>query len=326
MTSHPKLTTGLAILATSLWGYLAIPFVKAQLEPLTGARETSATQAPKAQPEPATPAGEGKPTAKGSASWSLQPIRARLQEHRTVQAELKQQVSIGTRQFQASGTYLQASNLRVRIELEYEFRTYPAHLLEVCDGQVLWSRKTVGKEESFTRRDVQEILNAPPRPGENTEVRALLAELGMGGLPALLAGLERNMNFTPPEEKQINGHPFLILTGSWKPAWLKQFRGKSRRDVEVPDYLPDQVRLYLDKGTLFPRRIQYLKFNPDSGNREPMLTLSFLNVVLNGGIEPGEFEFVPPDGVIPTDTTQKYIPKPPSGAKKTPEGDTPPKR
>jgi outer membrane lipoprotein-sorting protein len=66
-------------------------------------------------------------------------------------------------------------------------------------------------------------------------------------------------------------------------------------------------RIYLDRETGFPHRILYLKKVPGRDVQRPMLTLDFLDVVLNEPINKSEFEYEPPAGVTPVEQTKAFV-------------------
>ena len=79
----------------------------------------------------------------------LQRARYRIHGYRSVKANLIETVVIGDRKFRANGTYLQGRDLQLKMSLKLrlgkdgEFR---ASMLQVCDGQVLWTSHTSGRE------------------------------------------------------------------------------------------------------------------------------------------------------------------------------------
>jgi len=204
------------------------------------------------------------------------------------------------------GQYVQGQDLQLRLAFQVQVGKTSGALLEVCDGQVLSTRLTIGDDVRITRRDVREILNAAV--AGNVPESMLKAELGLGGLSGLLASLESNMDFEAAETETIASTQFLVIEGKWNSAFLKRWQSKST-DVSpprLPDYVPDRVRVYFD-GNDFPRRILYLKQPKDSKIFRPMVTLDFNNVVLNAPVSEDRFHFVAPDGVYPEDVTKQYL-------------------
>ena len=130
-------------------------------------------------------------------------------------------------------------------------------------------------------------------------------ELGLGGLTALLASLERTMVFDAMKQESNEGRNRTILQGHWKKEIAQRFP-KEKNDV-LPVYVPDFVRLYVNTETLFPERIIYLKKQPEKKTLKSLVSLDFQNVVLDGTVDENEFVFEIPKDVIPEDITKVYL-------------------
>jgi hypothetical protein len=237
---------------------------------------------------------------------------------RSIKARVRERVTIGDRTFRIDGTYLQGSGSDLR--LKWEFKVVPEAMqdglagsfLEVCDGTILWTRHQIGKEPRITRRDVRQILNASKSGGGPNP---LAVELGLGGLPALLASLERSMKFDAVSQQKINGKKFTVLAGSWNEAVLRGYKNLLGQQ-SLLDHIPDTVRIYLEPEILFPRRIAYLKQRTPHDDIEALVELDFLDIVINARVDEREFDFVPPNGVRPVDVTNEYLQQlRPAGAK-----------
>jgi len=226
---------------------------------------------------------------------------------RSIRARLVERVTIGDRSFKAEGTYLQGADFKIRLEFTVSIGSGKAKaegsLLEVCDGTILWTRHAIGKQPRITRRDVRQILNAAR---SNNAETILTVELGLGGLPALLASLEKSMVFTVQRDEQINGKQFTMIEGRWNDQYLERYRKISKSD-HLPDHIPDAVRIYLEPEVLFPRRIAYLKRAPKRDELRNMVELDLVDIVLNAPVDDHEFDFVPPDGAFTVDITNAYL-------------------
>ena len=237
----------------------------------------------------------------------LQQSRTALGERRSIRAQIRETVTIGDRKFTAAGTYLQGSGLKLRLEFNVKTGQTEGSVLEVCDGQVLWSSHSVGKEERVSRRDVDKILKAATQ-SRNLPQGRLLAELGLGGLRGLLAALERSMDFEYYEDEALAGKPIVIVQGTWnRTARRRWTRAQARPDTPLPIYIPDSVRIYFHRATLFPQRIVYRKVQSPRKFDRPMLTLQFDNVVFDSPVNEQDFTFVTPPNVIEDDLTDFYL-------------------
>jgi hypothetical protein len=181
-------------------------------------------------------------------------------------------------------------------------------LLEVCDGERLWSVTELPGVKRVTRRDVRQILAAAENAKARPE-RAATVDLALGGLPALLASLQRSMQFDALKEETIDGRAFSVVQARWKPEFARQLG--SNAQGALPVHIPDLARIYFASDTAFPERLLYLKKVEDSQNERktyrPLLDLQFRNVVLDAPLPDKLFEFTPPDGVEPEDVTRQYV-------------------
>ncbi|WP_417391604.1 LolA family protein [Gimesia sp.] len=239
----------------------------------------------------------------------LKKAREKLLSYSSIRTQITEKVEIGPKPFVITGNYLQGKDLKLRLEFQVQSQTAEGKpvgtLLEICDGQVLWTEHTIKGNSRVTRRDVQAILNqAELNPQAQSNM--LVAELGLGGLPGLLASIQKNMNFVSVSERTISGKTLTVLNGVWKDEFLAQWKGGDpAAPVELPAYVPDAVRIYLDQESLFPRRIVYLKKTKDS--LQSIVTLDFSKVILDSPISETEFAYEPPDGVFPVDITKQYL-------------------
>lgn len=267
--------------------------------------DSDSTSAPQS-PQPASPAAADEQEA--ASRQYLAQARDRLAAYRSIHADLRETVSIGARPFKAVGSYLQGRDGKLRVEFQVTIGdSLQGTLLQVCNGQLLWTRWNIGEESQITRRDIQEIQRALQQ-GPNFANAQLLSDLGLGGIKALLASIEENMQLDAAKEIEIDGTPFIVIHGTWNPELLEQM-GIPRDAAEepLPGYLPDSVRIYLQKDNLFPRRIMYLKRHPTEELVRPLVTLDFVNIQLNPTVDEADFEYEPPDDVPQIDDTKEFI-------------------
>ena len=272
----------------------------------------------------------------------LRQARARLDEHTTIQARLLETVAFGHRRFRALGQYVQGPNGQLRVSLEFvpqdadqseaasgqdqqsndssgtssqrrtaakrrkKRRDDRSMMLQVSDGQILWTLWQTGDEPHVTRRDIQEIVRAA-EGNERIPDHQLLASLGVGGIKALLAALQESIQFTAAAETTVDDEPFVVIQGKWNERNRALLARGQDSERPLPAYVPDYVRIYLDRDTLFPRRLLYLKRHPTEKKVRPLVSLDLSEIVLNGDVDPKLFRFVAPDGVKPEDETQQYI-------------------
>ncbi|MBM3968827.1 MAG: hypothetical protein FJ302_03045 [Planctomycetes bacterium] len=300
MKSLPKSTAAVTAMAlVVLW--LKSPEVWGQRAP--GLEQKPTKNLPLKSPSPlmADAPGPESPEAKGA----LDQARQRLLSYQSIQAKLVETVALANRRFIVNGSYLQAGggDLRLRLEFQVKVGDTEGSILEVCDGQVLWTRHKVGGDTRISRRDVRQILQAAADNGLSDNL--ITVELGFGGLPGLLASIGKSIQFDQYKEDTADGRKLIVIEGGWKLEMLKFWQGDKFHEP-LPDYVPARIRLYLDGESLFPRRILYLRRNADNQLR-PKVSLDFSEIETDTVIPPTKFKFVPPEGVFPEDLTPQFL-------------------
>jgi len=220
-------------------------------------RQTDPTPTPtRACPTGPSPTG----TQRGRRPRTLRTAREKLTAPgvRSIKSRIIERVSIGGRRFRLEGSYIQGSDLRLKLELkvlpEAAEQGVEGSFLEVCDGNDL-----VGPVPDRHPN----AGHAPRRPPNSQclqnggRANLLAVELGLGGLPALLASLERSMKFDALSQEEVNGKKFTVIAGAWTDAVREEF--KASIGGLKTSHIPDAVRIYLEPEILFPRRIDFLK-------------------------------------------------------------------
>lgn len=285
-----------------------------------------------ARPKP--PTGDHKPVEARKPGESdpaalavLKQAREGLEDYRPIRADLTETIAMAGRKIKAKGKYFEGKDYKLRLEFSLSIgdtkNSMRGSLLQVCDGRVLWTELTVGKKNSkqggqirkkprirITRRDVREILAATEENGV-IEPHVLEAELGLGGLQALLASFEKKMVFGPVKQEKIGDVSFVVIQGAWNEEFLNAFQPPNQNSpagqTRLPNHVPDFVRIHFDRKKLFPRKIQYFKKHSTREFYLPVVTLKFVNVVLNARVEKGDFDYAPPEGVFDVnDITKQY--------------------
>ena len=280
--------------------------------------------------------------AKKSPLAELRSARERMLRVRSLSAKVVERVEVLDKTFKAEGRYLQTGlqdgDWKMRFELTVKIGNASGSMLEVCDGEVLWTRSEVqfGRSQEqadegkpvdnnlfITRCNVNKVMNALKKLGDKTAEAAAVTSLGLGGMPALLASLEQSMKFTAVKEGNLRDLPMVIVEGTWNDSFLQRLRGAgggAQPSTVLPPSAPDSVRVYLDRTTGFPHRILFLKNMLGRDVQKPMLTLDFLDVKVNEPINDAEFEYIPPPKTAPIERTSMLIEQiNPEGAKKSGE-------
>jgi hypothetical protein len=311
MKSHPILTAIFAAI-------VAIDGITGPWAICAGeTKQTSAPNPPQTAPMPPQAAAKPNSPAVGDPLKTLHMAREKLTASgvRSIRSRIIQRVAIGDRRFRLEGTYVQGTDLRLKLELKIQPEAaedgIDGSFLEVCDGTILWTRHQFGSQTRVTRRDVRQILNASKAAGETN---LLAVELGLGGLPALLASLERSMKFDSVAQDEVNGKKFTVIAGTWNEATLQVL--KSTTGNRPSSHIPDSVRIYFEPVILFPRRIDFLRKHKGSDETEVLVELDFMDIVINGPLDDHQFEFAPPNGIRTIDVTNDYLQQLKGGAAK----------
>ncbi len=239
------------------------------------------------------------------AKTALDQARQRLLRYESIKAKLVETVALSNRRFTINGSYLQGrgADLKLRLEFQVKLGDTEGSVLEVCDGQVLWTRHHIGEDVRITRRDVGQILKAAAENGYTDNL--VTVDLGFGGLPGLFASIEQSMQFDQFKEDTADGHKLIVIEGGWRANMLKLWQGNNP-NAPLPDYVPARIRIYFDSQSLFPRRILYLAHGAEQRLR-PMVSLDFSDIETDVAIPAAKFKFVPPDGVFPDDLTPRFL-------------------
>eukprot|EP00913_Durusdinium_trenchii_P023303 g21881.t1 len=237
----------------------------------------------------------------------LRRSRATHRQLKSFRADMRQKTTIGSRSFSATGRYLQGEGNKMRLELDLKLDSgvlvTKGKLLQTCDGNVLKTLRTVGKNSRLTRRDIKQILGVAASRGQGVH-GTLVTELGLGGIPAMLASLERSMIFESYQVEKSKGQKIYKLEGTWNPAFRKHLVGLSADRQSIPEFVPDRVRVYLDAGYIL-RAIEYLKHDAEGKTHQPMITMKFENFKRTSNIPDKEFTFETPKEVYPEDVTKE---------------------
>jgi len=294
--------------------------------------------------EPKTPAAKAADSEKAQpkaapedpkAAELMQDVFTRLMERASVRARLKETVFLGDRRTTAEGTYLSGTFPLVRVEYRVRVGGTAGVLTEVCDGSVVHTKRELLKasagetkpageaeddpkksvvlppvsasETKFTRCDVQQVAKAID--DKSRPPAEVIAEAGIGGLPATIASLRRCMVFDTVRELQTKAGTFTVVEGRWNPAHLDKLTAAfGPGGASLKQVVPERAAIYLDPTTLFPTRIVYLR-RVGEGDKafRPVLALEFLDVQFDTAVSMDQFTITVPPGVEEKDETAEYI-------------------
>ena len=159
MIRHPRLPA-LLILACLpvVWlvGHLIVaqPLLWAQVDAPPAAAGTKP-----ADSAAATPSDVVKESPE--AAEIMKQVRQRLFERPSVQARLNQTVYIGDQTMHNKGTYIAGAYPKMKIEYEIRIGEMRGRLLEMCDGQVMHTRRQISRANDSTEEAVETPADEP---------------------------------------------------------------------------------------------------------------------------------------------------------------------
>lgn len=288
----------------------------------------TAVPAEKAVEEKSSDTGSGGSSAtpaipldQAGADQLLLEARSRLLDRQSLQADMQQQIILGDRRLEAAGTYLSGPFPKLRLEYKIRVGSMQGALTEICDGTILHTEKAIGKvgakdpDVVYTRRDIQKILAATEN-SQNLSVASLGAEMGIGGLPAILASIDRCMMGQRIADEEFEGQKCRVFYGVWDPVVLQKYQaglGENAKEIlaNLVPFFPDSVRVHFAADTLLPVKIAYLKKGQtESGEateERAIMTLAFRNMKVDQPVTPTAFKFILPSGREEIDTTNDFL-------------------
>ncbi len=241
-----------------------------------------------------------------------------------IEARTRQRVNIFGQQLVGSGTYLQLTHgprLMLRLDLKLQVGDRPTSLRQISDGDSLWVLRQQEGNNRVSRVNVRRLRDAAAK----AEPAALSPSLWMalGGAPCLLAQLEENFQFGPPQPQLIGKLPVWYVSGTWKPHALARLlpeqseailAGKQADLQLLPEHLPHGVTLILGRDQvipLFPYSFSFHRDVPAEDEQQPyqripLVTWELFQVRVRSDLPTSEFDFRPADQEI-DEQTEEYL-------------------
>ncbi len=187
-------------------------------------------------------------------------IKLRLRER--IAAKIEQKVSMLNQEFGLEGAYYKDTGHRVRLQLDlHGLGDAGSKMLQVCDGKVLWDFQKVLNMQNYRRRDLTPILKRLADPAIDDYFRnQVVTRLGLGGPEALLFGFQEKVKFDQFADEAVDGVPSYILGGTWKDraGLMSQDARPLPPTSPLPPYVPSNIRVWIDKATSWPYRIEMI--------------------------------------------------------------------
>lgn len=206
-----------------------------------------------------------------------------------VEATLWQKVDTQGLSFTAAGRYLAGPDHRLRIDLDVSFGKTVGKMQVTSDGATLWSvMQIAGGEPDITRLDLRQIKTQLDSPGTSPKLREEFFKAhSFTGLAMLMQALGQQLVFTRQEPDRWMGKEALKLTGVWAPELVKQI---TNNPANWPAFVPRTCRLFVDKQTLWPYRLEWLGPTGQDPDDNLLMQLEFRDPKFTkGGAEPPAF-------------------------------------
>ncbi len=242
------------------FGYIVPPCFAAFALLLTGAIAQQTPQAPQSsQPAKAkapSAASSTKAPAPDEKAVKTLKVAAEMLDAKKLgwfETTLWQRVEMLGLSYESEGKYSGGPDLRMRLDLEVKLGKTTGQTTIVSDGTTVWNSTKVGASPAsishWNLKRIQEVLSAP---GTSPQLRQqFYREQFFAGLAPLIQSLEQHMVYTKQEIETWKGHDVYALSGMAAEAAGKEASS-------WPPFVPRRCRVYLDKTTLWPHRLEWL--------------------------------------------------------------------
>jgi hypothetical protein len=270
-------------------------------------------------------AAQTAPSAPAAGQELLAQAAQNLYRQPALSTKIRQRVQMFGEELVGSGAYLQLGDgpdKMLRLELKLQLAGRVSSLQQVSNGVHLWTRREVLNTKTLSFVDLEQIRRELAKARQNRPIDYAADWIVLGGLPALLKGLDENFEFAAAQAATFHGLPVWVLEGTWKPTELAKLLPEqqeailARRAVDtrpLPPEIPDHVRLTLGVNDLFPYQLEFRRSRPadEAGQKtvyEPMLTMELFEVQFGPQLDPLQFQYKPGTQDV-ADHTELYLRK-----------------
>ncbi len=188
-----------------------------------------------------------------AAAWLAQAVTALSPDKCPfVETTVWQRVRLQHLDYESEGRYTGGTGQRYRLEFHTRTGGSKGTLVQVCDGSSLWqgTGAVPGRWVEVRRIRLDKSTAGPVMP-------ASLGAQGFSfsGVAPLLNRLREQMVWVRQEQATLQDADCIQLTGVWPEALVSALAPAGK---PWPEDLPNQCRLWLDHGTLWPRRVEWL--------------------------------------------------------------------
>ena len=221
-----------------------------------------------------------------------------------ISAEVLQIIQTPTQSFRATGKYWQAPQSKSRLLVEMEIDKASGRILQVSNGQVIWSVREITSEADRTAKTDSD---KPPQrlQIERIDLQRLSDFTKVTGADETESRVARE--FRAVKQVSINQQSCIVLEGEWK-ADISENESEYEFAVKVfQQARPDLVRLFIRESDLFPMRYLCLKQHPDRSGYYAQLAMELTEITPLPNLDPSMFNYRPPDEQVPNDITHEYL-------------------
>jgi outer membrane lipoprotein-sorting protein len=268
--------------------------------------QASATTPADTSPEPAP----AEPT-ETEAEKAIRAAAEQIDAIEYFSATLRQTIRAGGKSVVSTGLYRRGPDGRSYFELDVELGKSVGRRIHASDGKTgVIYEKLLDTEtlQTFLVAEVMPLMES--RVMSNEMKRDLLLRLPFAAPGDMLRGMLDSMRFTTVSETSLGeepARPAQLYEGTWKVEVvpLVAQNGNARSVDELGGSTPQFSRVYLDRETQFPLRVELFR-RDKKAEYKPIYTLEFIEVS-NQKLTDTQFTFVPPDKVVPVDITTQLV-------------------
>ncbi len=296
-----------------------------------------------ARPPVNPPAAAGSPT---PGERLLLDVTRSVAAADSIAAMVQQRVDLFGVRIDGKGSYLQQGRgeaRTTRFELQMQSRSDNISLLEINVDDYLWRERRLPNRTEVTRVNLRRVRQAWQKAerasGQRPAFDFSRTSIAFGGLPKLLTKLEKNFRFGAVRETTIPSGssqlPVYQVVGRWRAEKLAQMLPTQSEEIlkghpadlsHLPDHIPHEVLLVVDRDTLFPYVFEYRRYdstdqrslgdrltdNANPGNAGvPFQRVAWLrlhDVQINRPVNTQKFIFNPGPDTEVRDITEEYLP------------------
>ncbi len=315
------------------------------IEPPTGdvSTITGAAVPIAARPPVNPPAAAGSPT---PGERLLVDVARSVSAVDSIAAKVRQSVDLFGMRIDGSGHYLQqgrGEERMTRFELQMQSRSDNISLLEITVDDYLWREQRFPNRTEVTKVNLRRVRQAWQKAerasGQRPAFDFSRTSVTFGGLPKLLSELDKNFRFGAVRETTIPSGssqlPVYQVVGRWRAEKLAQMLPAQSEEIlkghpadlsQLPDHIPHEMMLVVDRVTLFPYVFEYRRYDsgdePSPGDRQTddadtvsaprafkrISWLQLHDVQINRPVNTQKFIFNPGPDTEVRDITEEYLP------------------